>query len=262
MAIEAYPDQLEPQDHDAVIWRFMNMKKFADLMTTGELYFCRADLFHDKSEGLPPENYWPSPGLHPLDVLDRRKIDDSIGCVAQFREAFYVNCWHLFREERWTMWENYGEDGVAICSRYRLLKAALDALEDRVFLGLVRYGSRHMTGWNLFRFITTKRTEFADEQEVGAFLWIIDALAGITRHVDANNRVHDHPLTLPSDRVLKGHSRKVDVEALVTGIVVTPRASLTTLGEIDQLVRSKGYSVPVRPSALARFRELLPDRSL
>jgi hypothetical protein len=34
-----YIDQLEPENQDVVIWRFMNMKKFADLMATGELFF-------------------------------------------------------------------------------------------------------------------------------------------------------------------------------------------------------------------------------
>ena len=43
MAIETYPDQLEPASPDAVIWRFMKMERFSDVMKTGELYFCRAD---------------------------------------------------------------------------------------------------------------------------------------------------------------------------------------------------------------------------
>jgi len=258
MPVESYPDQLEPSDQDVVIWRFMSMRKFVDLMNTGELYFCRADLFEDKSEGLPPDNYYPFPNLHPLDVHDRRRIDDSVGCVAQFREAFYVNCWHLFRQETWAMWEKYGEDGVAVCSQYRRLKSALDLMDDRGYLGLVRYGSGHMTGWNLFRFITTKRIEFVAELEVRAFLWVIDPHAGINRHIDIDNRVHDRPLTPPPDRVLKGHRRKVDLQALLTGIVVSPRAAATTLGEIDQLVKSKGYAFPVEPSALTRFRELPP----
>ena len=39
---------------DAVIWRFMDMRKFRDLMASEELYFRRAYLFADESEGLPP----------------------------------------------------------------------------------------------------------------------------------------------------------------------------------------------------------------
>ena len=262
MAIEAYPDQQEPQDDDAVIWRFMSLEKFRDLITTRELYFCRADLFSDEREGLPPEEYMHVLGLNPFDLLDRQKLVDSIGCMAQFREAYYINCWHLFREETCKMWEEYGKDGVAVCSRYRLLKSALDAMGDRAYLGIVRYGSKHLTGWNTLRFITTKRMKYADEQEVRAFLWITDPYAGINRHIDIDNRAHPRPLTPPPDRVLKGHRRAVDLLTLVTEIVVTPWASSTTFDEIDRLAKSCGSAISVRPSALARFRELLPNRSL
>jgi hypothetical protein len=87
----------------------------------------------------------------------------------------------------------------AVCSQYRLLKSALNAMSDRAYIGLVRYGSEHLRGarWNLFRFITTKRIDYADEQEVRAFLWIMDPFAGINRHIDADNRVHPLPLTPP-----------------------------------------------------------------
>lgn len=57
VGIETYPDQLEPENQNAAIWRFLDMRKFRDLMTTAELYFCRADLFPDEREGLPPEEY-------------------------------------------------------------------------------------------------------------------------------------------------------------------------------------------------------------
>ncbi len=258
MSIETYPDQREPENQDMAIGRFVNMKKFRDFMVTGELYFCRADLFPDDSEGLPPEEYTPVLGLNSLDLGDRQQIAHSIGCAAQFREAFYVNCWHLFHEETRKMWEEYGKDGVAICSRYRLLKSALDAMGDRAFLGLVRYGSKHLTGWNVLRFITTKRMKYADEQEVRALLWIVDPYAGINRHFDIDNRAHKRPLSPPPDRVLNGHRRKVDLHALVTEIVVSPWASSTTYDEIDQLVKESGFTIPVQRSALTRFRDFLP----
>ncbi len=156
------------------------------------------------------------------------------------------------------MWKEYGDEGVAICSQYGLLKSALDAVEDRAFLGLVRYGAKHMTGWNLFRFIYTKRMEYADEREVRALLWIMDPLAGINRHIDSNNRIHSLPLTPPPDRVLKGHRRKVDLQTLITEIIVSPWAPSAVVDEVAQLVRSKGDEIAVRPSELTRYREFLP----
>jgi hypothetical protein len=68
------------------------------------------------------------------------------------------------------MWGQYGNAGVAICSHYGLLKAAVDAMPDRAMLGLVRYSFDHV-GWNILRFITTKRPKFADEREVRALIW-------------------------------------------------------------------------------------------
>ena len=107
MTVEIYVDQLEPQNQDAVIWRFMNMKKFENLITTAELYFCRADLFsNDEREGLPPEKYLPALlGLNPLVLRDRQQLNHQIGSVAQFRESFYISCWHLFRNETDKMWK-------------------------------------------------------------------------------------------------------------------------------------------------------------
>jgi hypothetical protein len=237
MTVETYPDQLDPESQDVAIWRFLKMAKFRDLMATGELYFCRADLFkNDEREGLPPAKYLPALlGLNLLLLRDRQALDHQIGSIAQFRESFYISCWHLFRNETDKMWKEYGEDGVAICSRYRLLKSALDAMDDRAFLGLVRYGAKHLRGSNVFRFIMTKRVDYKDEQEVRATLWIMDPLAGINRHFDIDNRAHSLPLTPPPDRVLAGHRRRVDLQALITGIVVTPWASAATFDEVNRL---------------------------
>jgi hypothetical protein len=236
------------------------MRKFRDLLATAELYFCRADLFPDEREGIPPEEYLATFGLHPLDLNDRRELLNHIGSDAQFREGFYVNCWYLFQEETSQMWKEYGNEGVAITSSYQRLKFTLDAMADRSYLGLVRYGATHLMGKpaNIFRYITTKRSEYAHEQEVRAFLWIPDPHAGINRHYDENNRVHPLPLTPPPDYVLKGERRKVDLQTLLTEIVVSPWAPSTTLSEIRNLVEETGYKIPVRQSELARYAGLLP----
>jgi hypothetical protein len=259
MGIETYVDQLEPQNQDAVIWRFINMPKFRDLMTTAELYFCRADLFRDEREGLPPEEYLATFGLNPYDVNDRRELLNHLGSDAQFREAFYVNCWYLFSEETSQMWKEYGSEGVAITSRYQLLKSALNAMSDRAYIGLVQYGAQHLIGErdNLFRNITTKRIEYAHEREVRAFLWIMDPHAGINRHYDENNRVHPLPLTPPPDYVSEGERRKVDLQTLVTEIVVSPRASSAAVDEVKKVVSDAGYKIPVRQSELARYAAFL-----
>ena len=263
MAVKSSPHHLQPANPDVVIWRFMSMDKFWDLITTRELYFRRSDMFpQDEHEGLSPENYLCAVfGLNRLLLPDRRRLDHQLGTLAEFREGFYVSCWHQFRSETDRMWNEYGNDGVAICSRYSLLKSALDAMPDEAFLGLVCYGDKHLTGeYNLMRFIMTKRQQFAAEQEVRAMLWIRDPHATINRHFDEQNRPHPRPLTKPpADSVLDGQRRSVDLQALITEIVVTPWASRATFDEVNCLVKDSGYTFPVRPSALTQYRDLLPS---
>ncbi len=142
------------------------------------------------------------------------------------------------------MWQQYAKDEVAVGSRYRLLKHALGSCESTlgVFLGLVRYGAKHLTGWNVLRFISTKREKFAHEQEVRALLWVPDEFGGGNRHFDENNFPHDRPLKdPPADRVPDGLRRAVDLRSLITEIEVSPWASEGTSAEVEKLTREYGW---------------------
>src|SRR6476660_1383195 len=106
MAVVAYTNRLEPAE-DAVIWRYMDLRKFRDLMASEELYFRRADLFSDSSEGLPPDQYALRVfGLDPYDIKDRASLNHHLGSLAQHRECYYISCWHLFRRSSSACWSN------------------------------------------------------------------------------------------------------------------------------------------------------------
>ena len=95
MPVLPYSNRLEPAN-DAAIWRFMDLRKFRDLMASEELYFRRADLFTDKSEGLPPEDYATRVlGLNPYHIRDRAELNHHLGSLAQHRESYYISCWEL-----------------------------------------------------------------------------------------------------------------------------------------------------------------------
>jgi hypothetical protein len=55
------------------------------------------------------------------------------------------------------MWEQYGQDGLAMCSRYEHLKTTLDRLLEEMHLGLVRYDAHLRDTFNALEFITTKQ---------------------------------------------------------------------------------------------------------
>ena len=85
MPIVPYVNHVEPSE-DAVIWRCMDMRKFRDLMASQELYFRRADLFTNKSKGLPPEHYARRVlGLNPYDINDRLSLNHHLGYLPESR---------------------------------------------------------------------------------------------------------------------------------------------------------------------------------
>ena len=152
--------------------------------------------------------------LSKFELNDIRERDHIIGSLAQFRQSFYVNCWHLHIEETATMWARYGKDGVAIVSRYDLLKQVLDPLPDEVMVGLIRYGTKYMTDWNVVRFLTTKREEYWREQEVRALISLTDTDDGMNRHFDLNNQPHDRPVYDPPPTLPEEIRRCPDIHLL------------------------------------------------
>jgi len=261
MPILPYVSQVEPSE-DAVIWRFMPLYKFRDLMASEELYFRRADLFSDKSEGLPLEQYALRVlGLDPYNISDRVALNNHLGSLAQHRESYYMSCWHLYRQETLEMWEQYGPDGVAVCSRYGLLKSALDGLLDQAHSGLVQYGTDHLANrFNALAFITTKQVQYSQEHEVRALITAYDPLAGGNRHFDLNNFPHPVPLDLNprNSWVPEYKRRRIDLRSLITDVFISPWAEDWAIEEIELWVQTKGFPNSAKRSELTS--DLLPCR--
>jgi hypothetical protein len=257
MPITSYFDNVEPSSSDVEIWRFMPFNRFQDFMGTDELFFCRADLFpQDEEEGIPPETYIRHVmGYRRYDVDDEVKLNNDMGNLAQFREMQYVSCWHLFRKEVPEMWEGFAQYGVAIRSRYDLLKGVLDKMLDKTHIGLMRYGEERLYKTmkvNVLQFINTKREKYRAECEVRAIVECSDPLAGMNRHYDSNGFPHRRPL--PENPlhhwVPPFKRRRVELAAFITGIVVSPGASDEKFNEAQLWVDVKKLSCKVEWSLL------------
>jgi hypothetical protein len=151
------------------------------------------------------------------------------------------------------MWEQYGHDGVAVCSRYGLLRSALDGLLDEAHLGLVRYGTNHLAGiFNTLAFITTKQLQYSPDREVRAWLTAYDPLAGGNRHFDLNNSPHPAPLDLNPRHswVPDCKRRRINLRSLITDIFVSPWAEEDAVEEIKLWVQTKGFPDSAKRSGL------------
>ena len=193
----------------------------------------------DEQEGLPPLDYIRQACAN---IGPGHDFDYSLQTLKEDRKAFFISCWHLFELETAEMWEIHGPAGVAIVSRYSALQSILDTLPDRTFLGRVRYGLKPHR-YNTLHFITTKRPDFVNEQEVRALIWRPELS-------DRNPYPHDTP---------NGLEHPFEVQRLIEGVVVSPRAPAGRLREIESLLGSLGHSIPVRESGLTSYAALLPE---
>jgi hypothetical protein len=257
MPVLPYYSQKEAPS-EAVIWRFLDLRKFRDLMANQELYFRRADLFDDQSEGLPPDQYVRRVlGLDLNDVKDQVALNNHLGSLAQSREMHFITCWQLFHEENLAIWEQYGHDGVAVISKYGILKESLASIPDETHIGLIQYGSAHLTDrFNAMEFITTKQEKYSAECEVRAILTSINPLDGGNRHFDLNNFPHRVPFVENSRHpwVHDCKRRPISLQGLVQEVVMSPWAEPDDVEEIKLWTKS-------RLSLESRHSELRSDKA-
>jgi hypothetical protein len=173
-----HPAFPQPADPTAVIWRYISLDKFADIVENRRLYMSRADLLGDPHEGSTPAaelNYWQwlvdnaESEEQRLTILHNREM--LSGFAREFQPTYYVSCWHMNPDENIAMWERYVRysDAVAVSSTYSTLRSQLDNVV--VEMGLMRYINYEVSGVpspNRLELVMHKRHFFADEKEVRA----------------------------------------------------------------------------------------------
>jgi hypothetical protein len=232
----------------------MDLPKFRDLFASEELYFRRVDLFKDDDPwgALPPDDHVRKVlGLSKYDLTDELKLNSDQAFNRQFSENLYLNCWQIFEGETLHMWARYGK-GVAVFSRFELLKIQLNAQLDEILLGTVNYNAAGLSGYNLMQFLFTKRACFEKERELRIVLECLDPVAGMNRHFNLDNFPAREPL--PENPlhawVHPFKRRRIDLKSLVTEVRLSPWATAEEQDEIRLWVKLKKLSCPVNASEL------------
>jgi hypothetical protein len=239
---------------DTRICRFIDLPKFRDLFANEERYFRRTDLFKetDPNEALPSDEYARRVlRLQKYDLRDERALNNDLAFARQISESYFLNCWQLFEGETLDMWKTYG-NGVAVFSRFDLLKAQLAPMLDNILLGIVRYGEKDMRGYNLIRFLYTKRQHFEKERELRVVLQCYDPVGGANRHYNLNNFPNREPLAENPlhEWVHECKRRRIDLKALVTEVRLSPWATQEGSEEVKLWVKGKNLPCPVTTSVL------------
>jgi hypothetical protein len=110
-----------------------------------------------------------------------------------------------------------------------------------------------MTGYNLIRFLYTKRYHFEKERELRVVLSCYDPMAGANRHYNVNDFPNREPLDDLNPLHVWVHGckrRRIDLKALVTEVRLSPWVTPEESEEVKLWVKTKNLSCPVTLSDL------------
>ena len=125
-----------PDDPDTVIWKYMDLSKFLDLLLSRRLFMARSDKFEDQYEGTFSE---PT-----FEEMKKLSVDNPefLRYYKSHREKVVVSSWHINEYESYAMWQIFTKtnEGLAICSTVEKLRDALaPETATEQFIGEVNY---------------------------------------------------------------------------------------------------------------------------
>ena len=125
---------LKPTNGNRIIWRYMSLDKFIDLLTYKELHFTNANHMTDQYEGVLPRKTVNAKmrSLESEGISSNQTIWDTIDEYTadwkRLKELTALSCWSLSREESYALWKIYlggSTAGVALKTTVGALKRGI-----------------------------------------------------------------------------------------------------------------------------------------
>lgn len=189
-----------PEDNETIVWKYLDLSKFLDMLLSQQLFMSRSDKFEDQYEGTFSE-----PTFEEIKKIAANK-PEFLDYYKSHREKVVISSWHINEYESFAMWQIFtkNNEGLAIQSTIGRLKAALQP-EIRVeqYIGNVNYidyKKEYIPFDDAFFPFLFKRKSFQYEREVRIITDVsahdISVNEGIKINVDLNQlieKIYIHP---------------------------------------------------------------------
>lgn len=201
---------IEKPADSLVIWRYMELWKFLDIIDNKKLYMSRCDLFEDKYDGrIPVKSVSELDDEHPLKQVDN--FSEST-----LRKCSYLSCWSSEQKETYPLWKIYSDyrNSVAIKTTVGDLIESISQEKSAQQIGKVKYidsdGPYRFRG-NTYQFFFEKRNYFIFEKEVRIltelqfkdYTELLNLPLGITIEIDPNKLINEIVLAPKADMNFK-----------------------------------------------------------
>ena len=155
-----------PENLNTIVWKYLDLSKFLDLLLSKKLFMSRSDKFEDQYEGTFSE-----PTFEEIKKLSVNN-PEFLAFYKSHREKVVVSSWHINEYESFAMWQIFTQnsEGLAIQSTIGRLQKALEVEKDfKQYIGEVNYidyKKEYIPFDDMFFPFLFKRKSFQYEREV------------------------------------------------------------------------------------------------
>jgi len=217
-----------PEDNDTIVWKYLDLSKFLDMLLSQQLFMSRSDKFEDQYEGTFSE-----PTFEEIKKIAANK-PEFLDYYKSHREKVVISSWHINEYESFAMWQIFtkNNEGLAIQSTIGRLKEALQP-ENRIeqYIGNVNYidyKKEYIPFDDAFFPFLFKRKSFQYEREVR----IISDVS--TKNISVND----------------GLKINVDLSQLIEKIYIHPKSENWYKKLVIELVSKVGFDFEIEKSDL------------
>ena len=217
-----------PEDPNTVVWKYLDLSKFLDLLMSEKLFMSRSDKFEDQYEGTFSE-----PTFEEIKKLSTDN-PDFLNYYKTHREKVAISSWHINEYESFAMWQIFTQnsEGLAIQSTIGRLQDSLASETNfKQYIGEVNYidyKKEHIPFDDMFFPFLFKRKSFQYEGEVRI----------ITDIGESDIKINE------------GLKINVDINQLIEKIYIHPKSENWYKNLVIQLVKQLGFDFTIEKSDL------------
>ncbi len=217
-----------PEDPDTIVWKYLDLSKFLDLLLSQKLFMSRSDKFEDQYEGTFSE-----PTFEEIKKLAINN-PEFLNYYKTHREKVAISSWHINEYESFAMWQIFTQnsEGLAIQSTIGRLQKALEPEKNlKQYIGQVNYidyKKEYIPFDDLFFPFLFKRKSFQYEREVRI----------ISDTSDTSITIND------------GIKINVDINQLIDKIYIHPKSENWYKNLVIELVSKLGFDIEIEKSDL------------
>lgn len=217
-----------PVNRDTVVWKYLDLSKFLDLLMSQKLFMSRSDKFEDQYEGTFSE-----PTFEEIKKISENN-PEFLDIYKSQRKNVVISSWHINEYESFAMWQIFTQNSEGLA-----IQSTIGRIQDS--LHLENQFEQHIGEVN---YIDYKKEYIPFDDDFFPFLFKRKSFQ-YEREVRIISNLSQHNLNIN-----EGVKIDVDINKLIEKIYIHPKSENWYKNLVIQLVKQLGFDFTIEKSDL------------